>query len=112
MRWRLAALGVTLAVVAGSGTAYLVAHRDDTQHRRAAAAPTAAPVRSPALATLAATAAAPTRAGLTRQLRDAAVAPELGGGLAGLVVDAATGAPLFVRRPNAALPPASTTKLL
>ena len=113
MRWRLVALGATLAVVAGSGAAYVVLRGDGTSHGTPAiATPTPQPVRSPALATLAATAPSPTRAGLMRQLRRAAAAPQLGGALAGLVVDAATGQPLFVRRPDVALPPASTTKLL
>jgi D-alanyl-D-alanine carboxypeptidase/D-alanyl-D-alanine-endopeptidase (penicillin-binding protein 4) len=53
----------------------------------------------------------PTRAGLGRQLRHLAAAPALGGALSAFVVDASTGAPLFVRRPDAADPPASTTKL-
>src|SRR4051794_36800855 len=113
MRWRLAALGATLAVVAGSGAAYVAVHDDGASHRsRAVPTPTPQPVRGPALAALSATAPSPTRTALTRQLRQAAAAPELGGALAGLVVDAATGQRLFVRRPNQALPPASTTKLL
>src|SRR3954447_14179377 len=113
MRWRLAALGATLALVAGAGAAYVVVQDDDTGRRvRSVATPTPQPVRTPALPTLAATAPSPTPAGLARQLRRAAAAPALGGRLAALVVDAATGQPLFVRRPNAAVPPASTTKLL
>src|SRR4051795_2636384 len=113
MRWRLAALGATLAVVAGAGAAY-VAVRDDGTARRlhADATPTSPTVRIPALAPLAATSPTPPPAGLARQLRRAAAGPALGGALAALVVDAATGQPLFVRRPDAALPPASTTKLL
>src|SRR4051812_32209073 len=113
MRWRLAALGATLALVAGAGAAYVVVQDDDTGRRvRSVATPTPQPVRTPALPALAATAPPPTPAGLARQLRRAAAAPALGGALAALVVDAASGKPLFVRRPDAALPPASTTKLL
>src|SRR4051812_12754064 len=114
MRWRLAALGTTLALVAGAGAAYVVVRDDDTGRRvRSVATPTPTqPVRTHALPPVAATAPSPSPAGLARQLRRAAAAPALGGALAGLVVDAATGQPLFVRRPNQALPPASTTKLL
>ena len=113
MRWRLAALGATLAVVAGSGAAYVMVRDDKTPSGRGSVAtPTPQPVRSPALAALAATAAEPTRQGIARQLRRATRAPALGGALAGLVVDGESGDPLFVRRPDAALAPASTTKLL
>ena len=113
MRWRLAALGVTLALVAGAGVGYVVLRDDSTPFRpRVGASATPHPTRSPALATLAATAPAPTRQGIARQLRRATGAPALGGALAGLVVDGTTGETLFVRRPDAALPPASTTKLL
>src|SRR4051812_4088654 len=114
MRWRLAALGTTLALVAGAGAAYVVVRDDDTGRRvRSVATPTPTqPVRTHALPPVAATAPSPSPAGLARQLRRAAAGPALGGALAALVVDAATGQPLFVRRPDAALPPASTTKLL
>src|SRR4051794_39427668 len=115
MRWRLAALGATLALVAGAGAAYVVVRDDDTGRRVRSVAtptPTPQPVRTPALPPVGATAPSPTPAGLVRQLRRAAAAPALGGALAALVVDAATGQPLFVRRPDAPLPPASTTKLL
>jgi serine-type D-Ala-D-Ala carboxypeptidase/endopeptidase (penicillin-binding protein 4) len=113
MRWRPAALVATLIVVAGSGATYVVVHGDETGRRvRAVRTPTPEPVRSPALAPPDATAPSPTRSGLAGQLRRAAAAPGLGRGLAALVVDGVTGQPLFVRRPDATLPPASTTKLL
>src|SRR3954447_25005712 len=113
MRWRLAALGATLVIAAGSGTAYVVAHHDTSRHvaPRRAASPSPAPVRSSALAPVSAAALSPTPAAVARRLRRAAAAPELGGALGALVVDAATGAPLFVRRPDAPQPPASTAKL-
>src|SRR3954447_10308157 len=113
MRWRLAALGATLAVVAGAGVAYVVSHGDRNGRQvRAAATPTPLPTRSPALASLAPAAPSPTRLGLTEELRRPASSPALGGALAAVVVDATTGEQLFVRRPGARLPPASTTKLL
>src|SRR4051794_11025644 len=113
MRWRLAALGATLAVVAGGGAAYVVSHGDHNGRQvRAVATPTPLPTRSPALAAIAPAAPSPTRVGLPEQLRRPASSPALGGALAALVVDATAGERLFVRRPGARLPPASTTKLL
>src|SRR4051794_9569777 len=113
MRWRLAALGATLAVVAGTGAVYVVSNSDDNGRQvRAVTTPTGLPTRSPALASLAPAAPMPTRVGVSQQLRRAASSPALGGALAAVVVDATTGQPLFVRRPGARLPPASTTKLL
>ena len=116
MRWRLAAFGTAVTVVAGAGAVYVVEHdRGSTstgRHQAGEPTPTPAATRTPALAPLPSSAPIPTRAGMLRQLRPAASAPGLGDGLAGLVVDATTGRPLFVRRPDAAQPPASTTKLL
>src|SRR3954452_7929442 len=113
MRWRLAALGATLAVVAGGGAVYVVGNGDDHGRRvRAVSTPTPSSTRSPALASLAPEAPTPTRGGVAQQLRRPASSPALGGALAALVVDATPGHPLFVRRPGARLPPASTTKLL
>src|SRR5205085_11365374 len=113
MRWRLAALGATLAVVAGGGAVYVVGNGDDNGRRvRSVSTPTPPPTRSPALTSLAPEAPTPTRAGVAQQLRRPASSPALGGALAALVVDATTGEPLFVRRPGARLSPASTTKLL
>ncbi|HET7311050.1 MAG TPA: D-alanyl-D-alanine carboxypeptidase/D-alanyl-D-alanine-endopeptidase [Mycobacteriales bacterium] len=115
MRWRLAALAAAVVLVAAGGAFYVVSHpaggREGTP-RPAATARAGLLTPSPALAALAAAAPLPTRAGVARQLRRAAEASELGGGLSGLVVDASTGTPLFVRRPDLAEPPASTTKLL
>jgi serine-type D-Ala-D-Ala carboxypeptidase/endopeptidase (penicillin-binding protein 4) len=120
MRWRLAALCAAVAIVAASGAVYVITQgrhditqgRHDLAHRPPASSPSSPPAASPALARLSATAPMPTRAGVMRQLRRDAVAPALGGALSGLVVDAATGASLFVRRPDLAESPASTTKLL
>lgn len=113
MRWRLAALAAAVAVVAAGGVTYVATHDSERllPTHPATTAP-ALPTPSPPLATLAATAPMPTRAGVAGKLRRAAAAPELGGALSGLVVDASTGTPLFVRRPDVSLPPASTTKLL
>ncbi|HET6816654.1 MAG TPA: D-alanyl-D-alanine carboxypeptidase/D-alanyl-D-alanine-endopeptidase [Mycobacteriales bacterium] len=118
MRWRLAALAVAVAVVAAVGGFYVVTHTSSTRGAgpRATSSPgrsaSSAPRIADALGALSANAPLPTRAGISRALRRAAAAPELGGGLSGLVVDAATGTPLFVRRPDVSEPPASTTKLL
>jgi serine-type D-Ala-D-Ala carboxypeptidase/endopeptidase (penicillin-binding protein 4) len=116
MRWRLATLGVAVAAVSASGVTYVATQRSDSDLPRprptGSATTTTTLIPSPALATLAATAPMPTPDGVGRRLRRAAAAPELGGGLSGLVVDAATGTPLFVRRPDTTAPPASTTKLL
>ena len=115
MRWRLAALGAAVAILAGTGAVYVTIqdrhHSSPTPHASATTR-TSAPTPSPALAGLSATAPVPTRAGVTRQLRRDADASALGGALSGLVIDAVTGATLFVRRPDMAEPPASTTKLL
>ena len=116
MRWRLAAFGTLVAVVAGSGAVYVVEHDRSSSSRSGRQVgrptPTPAPSRTPALALLPSSAPIPTRAGTLRQLRRATSAPGLGSGLSGLVVDAATGRQLFVRRPDQAQPPASSTKLL
>jgi D-alanyl-D-alanine carboxypeptidase/D-alanyl-D-alanine-endopeptidase (penicillin-binding protein 4) len=113
MRWRLAAFAAAVAIVAATGVLYVTTQdRHHTSSPPHEAAPSAAPTASPPLEALTADAPMPTRTGVTRQLRRDAVAAALGGGLSGLVVDAATGTPLFVRRPDLAEPPASTTKLL
>jgi D-alanyl-D-alanine carboxypeptidase/D-alanyl-D-alanine-endopeptidase (penicillin-binding protein 4) len=113
MRWRLAALGAAVAIVAAGGAVFVTTQdRHHPSSRPTVVATSAQPSASPALAGLRADAPMPTRAGVTRQLRRDAVASALGGALNGLVVDAATGTPLFVRRPGLAEPPASTTKLL
>ena len=116
MRWRLAAFGTAVAVVAGTGAVYVAEHDHSSTsrsgHRIGASTPSPAPTRTPALAPLPSSAPMPTAAGVLRQLRQAASGPGLGSGLAGLVVDAATGQQLFVRRPGRAQPPASSTKLL
>ena len=58
------------------------------------------------------TAPMPTVAGTTRALGHLVADPGLGGSLSALVVDEATGTPVFARTPDRALPPASTAKLL
>jgi D-alanyl-D-alanine carboxypeptidase/D-alanyl-D-alanine-endopeptidase (penicillin-binding protein 4) len=55
---------------------------------------------------------APSVAGTTRALARLVANPGLGGSLSALVVDQATGTPVFARTPTRALPPASTAKLL
>ena len=115
MRWRLAAFAAVVVLVAAGGVLYVVTHPSVQRGHQPRAAATTTPdltSPSPALANLAAAAPVPTSAGVARRLRRAAEAPELGGGLSALVLDASTGAPLFARRPDAAEPPASTTKLL
>ena len=113
MRWRLASFGVAVLLVAAGGVTYVSTQHSDGSHPRPhASATTTQPAPSPALADLAASAPLPTRAGVEAQLRHLATAAAFGGALSGLVVDASTGTPLFVRRPDATAPPASTTKLL
>ncbi|HET7530487.1 MAG TPA: D-alanyl-D-alanine carboxypeptidase/D-alanyl-D-alanine-endopeptidase [Mycobacteriales bacterium] len=113
MRWPIAVLATTVVLAAGGGASYVVLH--DEHGRRASPTPSptaAAPVPTPALSALRTEAPEPTRAGVTRRLHRLVRDPAFGGALAGLVLDAGTGDALFVRRPAAALPPASTTKLL
>jgi serine-type D-Ala-D-Ala carboxypeptidase/endopeptidase (penicillin-binding protein 4) len=113
MRWRPAALGLAFAVVAAAGATFVVTRGNGQPPQRTRAVQTPKALARPAaLSPLPATAPMPTRAGVTRRLRRAAAAPELGGALSGLVVDASTGTPLFVRRPDVSEPPASTAKLL
>ena len=113
MRWRLATLGVTVALVAAGGLTYVATQGYvDLRPRTHPTSASAVPTPALALASLDPAAPMPTRAGVGRLLRRAATAPDLGGALSGLVVDASTGTPLFVRRPDVTLPPASTTKLL
>src|SRR3954447_13622567 len=113
MRWRLAALGANLAVVARAGVAYVVSHGDRNGRQvRAAATPTPLPTRSPALASLAPAAPSPTRLELSEERRRPRSPPALGGALAAVLLDPTTGEQLSVPSPGARLPPASTTKLL
>jgi D-alanyl-D-alanine carboxypeptidase/D-alanyl-D-alanine-endopeptidase (penicillin-binding protein 4) len=113
MRWRLASFGAAVVVVAASGAVYVATQASDGSPSQRPPSPASVPpTPEPVLATLAADAPTPTPAGVARQLRQAAVAPALGGALSGLVVDATAGTLLFARRPDATAPPASTTKLL
>jgi serine-type D-Ala-D-Ala carboxypeptidase/endopeptidase (penicillin-binding protein 4) len=74
------------------------------------AAPVAPPVPQPALRPLSAAAPLPTSAGLTQVLDD--TVEEMSGAFSGVVVDPATGEPLWEREPERALVPGSTGKLL
>src|SRR5438270_6194801 len=106
MRWRLAAFGATLTIVAGTGVTYVFVTQNDRPSTASRSAPTptasssASPTRPPSLGALAPDAPMPTPQVLARRLRRAVAAPELGGALGAFVVDAATGRPLFVRRPD------------
>jgi serine-type D-Ala-D-Ala carboxypeptidase/endopeptidase (penicillin-binding protein 4) len=118
---RAATLAVGIIVTAGVVGGYAVhdRHHASAQPRvRSAAASTPAPVpaspapRQPLLEGLSLTAPAPSAAGVAAELATATRSVTGGAQLAGEVVDASTGAELWARRPTAAEPPASTTKLI
>jgi serine-type D-Ala-D-Ala carboxypeptidase/endopeptidase (penicillin-binding protein 4) len=111
MRWRIAALSLAVVAVAGAGTSYVVLHRSTTS-TAVGGDERPVPARSTPLADLPASAPVPAAGRVARRLRSAVAAPDLGGGLAGVVLDGQTGRVLFTRHAARPLPPASTTKLL
>ncbi|HEU5034362.1 MAG TPA: D-alanyl-D-alanine carboxypeptidase/D-alanyl-D-alanine-endopeptidase [Mycobacteriales bacterium] len=108
-RSRFVAMCTTLAVLAGGGAAYVVTRPAAAPIPSSRAAPV--PTRPDVLPVLAGT-ATPSVPGLRATLRNALRDPAFGGSIAGVVVDAATGATLFGRAARAAVRPASTLKLL
>jgi len=108
-KWRWVAVAAVLAVAAAVGSLFIVSSHGN---RGAATQPTPAPTRASVLAALPANAAEPTQDDVRRALAASLSSPAFGGHVIGEVVDAATGAVLFDRSADLALPPASTAKLL
>ena len=104
---RVVVVATVLAVLAGVGAVYVATRADRSAHDDRSTTTIAVPdVLSPLPGSPLPDSAA-VRSALTPLLRDPAF-----GSVAGVVVDASTGAELFARRANATLPPASTVKLL
>ena len=106
-RSRLVVGAVVVALLAAAGAVYVATRPGTRTHRPGTTATVAVPDALSALASAPVPSPPAVAAALAGRLRDPALGP-----VAGLVVDSATGSELFAQRPNAALPPASTVKLL
>jgi serine-type D-Ala-D-Ala carboxypeptidase/endopeptidase (penicillin-binding protein 4) len=109
VRFRLGlAVAVLVALLAAAGAAYVVSNQPNG---RAATRTTPLPPRTSPLLDLGAAATEPAPAVVGAVIRRALARTDLGTSITGTVVDGSTGAQLFARRSQLAVPPASTLKL-